>query len=331
MEACASALRGLITAAPGYKLVAADLANIEGRFMAWVAGEDWKIAAYAAYDRGEGPDLYKVAYARPFRIDPSDIADEGDWRRQVGKVMELALQFGGGVGAFCSMAETYGLRLEELAAMAWSTIPAAVKRQSQQLWHKAVKQRRTYGLEERVWIVCQSLVTLWRDAHPMVVAFWSALDSATKDAIRSPAKKFKAGTRITVDRQGNWLRVRLPSGRYLNYPAPRIRTDGHFTSRSFIGVDPYTKQWGRIFTYGAKDAENVCQGGCADILMDGVMAAEEAGYRPVLTVHDEIIAEAPDTEEFTAEGLSKIMVESSLWADSLPMAAKGKTSYRYSK
>jgi len=37
--------------------------------------------------------------------------------------MELALQYYGGVGAFCSMAETYGLRLDELAVTAWSTIP----------------------------------------------------------------------------------------------------------------------------------------------------------------------------------------------------------------
>jgi DNA polymerase len=326
-----SALRGLIIAPPGRRLVTADLANIEGRFMAWVSGEDWKIAAYAAYDRGEGPDLYKVAYARPFRIDPNDIADEGDWRRQVGKVMELALQYYGGVGAFCSMAETYGLRLEELAATAWPTIPLDIKRQSQQLWAKAIKRRRTYGLEERIWVVCQSLVSMWRDAHPMVVAFWSALDSAIKDAIRSPGKRFKAGDRISVDRIGNWLRIKLPSGRYLNYPAPRIRTDGRYTSRSFIGVDPYTKQWGRIFTYSGKDAENVCQGGCADILMDGLLAADEAGYNPVLSVHDEGITEPPDEDKYNDKGLSKLLVESSLWADGMPMAAKGRTSYRYSK
>jgi DNA polymerase len=331
MEACASALRGLIIAPHGYKLVSADLASVEGRFMAWVAGEDWKTAAYAAYDKGEGPDLYKVAYARAFGIDPSDIADEGDWRRQVGKVLELSMQYYGGVGALCSMAETYGLRLEELAVAAWPAIPLDTKRQSQQLWAKAIKRRRTYGLEERVWVVCQSLVTMWREANPMIVAFWAALDNAMQGAIRAPGKMFRAGERITVDRIGNWLRIKLPSGRYLNYPAPRLKTDGRYTTRSFVGVNPYTKQWGRIATYSGKDAENVCQGGCADILMDGVMAAEEAGYRPVLTVHDEIIAEAPDTEEFTAEGLSKIMVESSLWADSLPMAAKGKTSYRYSK
>lgn len=326
-----SALRGLIIADKGRRLVTADLANIEGRFMAWIAGEDWKIAAYEAYDRKEGPDLYKVAYARPFGIDPEDIADEGDWRRQVGKVMELALQYYGGVGAFCAMAETYGLRLEELAVTAWSTIPLDVKRESQKLWLKAIKRRRTYGLEERVWVVCQSLVLMWRAAHPMVVAFWEALDTAVKSAIRNPGKRFKAGERISVDRVGNWLRVRLPSGRYLNYPAPRIKSDGRYTSRSFIGVNPYTKQWERIATYSGKDAENVCQGGCADIIMDGLLAADEAGYNPVLSVHDEAITEPLDDDRYNDKELSRLLVESSLWADGMPMAAKGKVSYRYSK
>ena len=326
-----SALRGLIVAAPGRRLVSADLANIEGRYMAWIAGEDWKIEAYAAYDRKEGPDLYKVAYARAFNIDPNDIADEGDQRRQIGKVMELALQYYGGVGAFCSMAETYGLRLEELAVTAWPSIPADIRRAAQQGWHKAIKRKRTYGLEERTWVVCQALVSMWRTAHPMVVAFWEALDNAVKDAIRSPGKRFKAGERITVDRVGNWLRIKLPSGRYLNYPAPRVKVNGYFTTRSFIGVNPYTKQWGRISTYSGKDAENVCQGGCADIIMDGLLAADEAGYYPVLSVHDEAITEPPDDDKYNDKNLSRLLVESSLWADGMPMAAKGKVSYRYSK
>lgn len=329
MGLASSCLRGLIVAEEGRRLVTADLANIEGRYMAWIAGEEWKLEAYAAYDRKEGPDLYKVAYARPFGIDPNDIADEGDYRRQVGKVMELALQYYGGVGAFCAMAETYGLRLEKLAETAWGTIPLDVKREAQRLWFKAIKRRRTYGLEERVWVVCQSLVLMWRAAHPQIVAFWEALDNAVKDAIRSPGKVFRAGDRISVDRRGNWLRIKLPSGRYLNYPAPRVKTDGWFTSRSFVGVNPYTKQWGRISTYSGKDAENVCQGGCADIMMDGLLAADEEGYNPVLSVHDEAITEPPDEDRYNDKHLSQLLIESSLWADGMPMAAKGSTSYRY--
>jgi DNA polymerase bacteriophage-type len=327
LELGSSCLRGLIIAEPGNKLVVSDLANIEGRFMAWIAGEQWKLDAYAAYDRKEGPDTYKLAYARPFGIDPNDIADEGDQRRQIGKVMELALQYYGGVGAFCSMAETYGLRLESLAEAAWPVIPADVKADSLAKWNKCRANRR-YGLDQRVWMVCQSLVTMWRRAHPKIVKFWELLDTAIKCAVAVPNKEFKAGKRITVDRKGNWLRIKLPSGRYLSYPAPRSADN----ERSFLGVDPYTKQWKRISTYSGKDAENVVQGGCADILMDGLLAADEANFNPVLSVHDEGITEPPDEPEYNDRRLSEILVTaSSQWACGLPLAAKGFTAYRYRK
>jgi DNA polymerase bacteriophage-type len=322
-----SCLRGVFVARPGRKLCVADLANIEGRDMAWIAGEDWKLRAFGAYDRKEGPDLYKLAYARPFGVDPNDIGDD-DWRRQIGKVMELALQYYGGVGAFCSMAETYGLNLDEMAATAWPVIPERVKQQAREMMVKAKKRRRMYGLAENVWLVCMSLVIMWRAAHPAIVKFWFDLDDAVKLAVRVEGRPIQVG-RVTVDRRMNWLRVRLPSGRFLCYPAPQIDLeDGH---TSFVGVNPYTKQWGRISTYSGKLAENIVQASSADILMDGMVAAEAAGYRPVLSVHDEIVCEPPDSPEFDDKGLSRIMVSNSPWAAGMPLAAKGFTAQRYRK
>lgn len=321
-----SSLRGLIVAAPGRKLVVSDLANIEGRFMAWVAGEHWKLEAFKAYDQKKGPDLYKIAYARAFNVDPNTISDEG-WPRQIGKVMELALQYYGGVGAFCSMADTYGLRLEQLAVSAWPVIPADFKAEVQAAWHKAKKRNRAYGLEQRIWEVCHALVLMWRAAHPAICAFWAKLDLATKMATKVPDKIYRVGDYIEVDRQGNWLRIKLPSGRYLCYPAPR----GDDYTSSFMGVDPYTKQWKRISTYSGKRAENIVQGGSADILMDGLLAADEAGYNPVLSVHDEAITEPPDNDSYDDKSLSRLLVESSLWADGLPLSAKGFTADRYRK
>lgn len=325
MGLASSCLRGLIIADEGRKLTTADLANIEGRYMAWIAGETWKLEAFRKFDRKEGPDLYKVSYARAFNIDPNDIADEGDWRRQIGKVMELALQYYGGVGAFLTMAETYGLRLETLAQAAWPVLPKWAKAQAAADWLRRKKRRRTYGIEERIWIVCQSLVLLWRKAHPAIVKFWSNLEKAIKIAVNQ-GKSTKVG-RLTVDRYQNWLRIQLPSGRYLSYPAPRA--DEY--DISFVGVNPYTRQWGRISTYSGKAAENIVQGGSADVLMDGLLAADEAEYNPVLSVHDEIIAEPPDEPQFDDKGLSLLMTTSSPWADGLPLAAKGFTGYRYKK
>jgi DNA polymerase len=322
----ASCLRGLMIAAKGKKLSVADLANIEGRVMAWIAGEEWKLEAFAKYDRKEGPDLYKASFARAFNIDPDDIADEGDWRRQIGKVMELALQYYGGVGAFCSMAETYGLRLDKMAKAAWPVIPQRVKLQAAKNYARAIKKRRTYGLTERIWMTCESLVIMWREAHPGIVKFWADLEKAVKTVIHQPHKKVTVG-KITVDRKGNWLRIRLPSGRYLSYPAPRA---GDYET-SFVGVNPYTKQWCRINTYSGKLAENIVQAISADILMDGLLAADAAGYEPILSVHDEIITEPPDEPEFNDKDLSRLMVSNSQWSAGLPLAAKGFTAKRYRK
>lgn len=321
-----SALRGLIVPGKGRKLVASDLANIEGRIVAWVADERWKLDAFAAFDRKEGPDLYKIAYARAFNIDPQEIGDE-DPRRQIGKVMELALQYYGGVGAFCAMAETYGLRLEDLAKSAWGIIPREFKETAQAAWHKAVKRKRTYTLEERVWVVCHSLVLMWREAHPAICQFWAALDAACKMATKVKNKQYKVGEHITVDRQENWLRIQLPSGRFLCYPAPR----GDDYTSSYLGVDPYTRQWKRISTYSGKRTQNIAEGVGVDVLMDGLLAAEDAGYSPILSIHDEGLTEPPDDERYNDSELSLLLVNSSAWTKGMPLAAKGFSAQRYRK
>lgn len=327
MGLASSALRGIFVAGEGRKLVVADLANIEGRFMAWLAGETWKIEAFKAYDEKRGPDLYKVAYARAFDIGADEL-DDDDPRRQIGKVMELSLQYYGGVGAFCSMAETYGLDLDELAAAAWPVIPNHWHAVVAERWAKAQKRRRTYGLSERVWKVCEALVLMWREAHPAIVKFWHDLERAVLQAIRVPNTPIQV-QKVSVDRRGNWLRIRLPSGRYLSYPAPRIDLEDE--SPSFVGVDPYTKQWKRIGTYSGKLAENIVQAGSADILMDGLLAADSEGYNPVLSVHDELICEPNDSPRYTPVDLSAVMTTSSPWAAGLPLAAKGWAGPRYRK
>ena len=127
-------IRSTIVAAPGKKLVVADLANIEGRDAAWLAGEEWKLQAFRDFDTmvtGEdgkvtrkGQDLYVLSYARAFNVDPSTVG-KGD-KRQIGKVMELMLQYQGGVGAFITGAATYGIDLDQMADAAWPTLPADI-------------------------------------------------------------------------------------------------------------------------------------------------------------------------------------------------------------
>ena len=120
MEVCSNVIRSVIVAPKGKKLCVSDLSNIEGRFAAWVAGETWKIKAFRDFDNGIGEDLYKVAYGRAFNIDPKLVDKD---QRQVGKVMELMLQYEGGVGAFLTGAATYRIDLDDLAEKAGDIIP----------------------------------------------------------------------------------------------------------------------------------------------------------------------------------------------------------------
>jgi DNA polymerase len=98
-----------------------------------------------------------------------------------------------------------------------------------------------------------------------------------------------------------------------------------------MGVNQYTKQWSRIGTYGGKLVENVTQAAARDVLADGMVAAEAAGYLVVQHTHDELVSETPDTGDYTAEGLAHLMCTNSPWADGLPLAAAGFETYRYRK
>ncbi len=126
MKLCSNAIRGTIVAPPGRKLVVSDLKNIEGRFAAWLAGEEWKLQAFRDYDAGIGTDLYILAYAKAFNVPPESVDPDtldGYLKRQIGKVLELMMQYGGGVGAWITGAATYGINLKLMTAQVMPTLP----------------------------------------------------------------------------------------------------------------------------------------------------------------------------------------------------------------
>lgn len=323
MQLASSALRGCIVAPGGKKLVVSDLSNIEGRMLAWLAGEQWKLEAFRENDAGTGPDLYKLAYARAFNISPDTVSKS---QRQIGKVMELALGYSGGVAAFLTFALVYGLDLDELANAALPNIPRDVLREAKGWYDESVKRDLTYGLSERVFIACDSLKRLWRRAHPETCAFWYSLENAVRAAIASPGRTLTCGY-LKVRRDGAWLRIQLPSGRAVCYPSPAI-TDGNIT---YMGVNPYSRKWQRLKTYHGRMVENVCQAAARDILAANMPRIEEAGYPIVLTVHDEVICEAPDTEEFNDTALSALLSTNPDWTPGLPLNAGGFEARRYRK
>ncbi|HBS7723325.1 DNA polymerase [Klebsiella pneumoniae] len=323
MELTSSALRGCIMAPAGKKLVVSDLSNIEGRKLAWLAGEQWKLAAFRQYDEGTGPDLYKLAYAKAFNITPEDVTK---YQRQIGKVMELGLGFGGGVAAFLTFALVYGLDLEELATAALPNIPRDVQREAKSWYDESVKRKATYGLSERVFIACDSLKRLWRRAHPETCDFWYQLERTVRAAIATPKKTLYCGY-LKVRRDGAWLRIQLPSGRALCYPSPTIEK-GNIT---YMGINSYSRKWQRLKTYGGKLVENVTQAAARDVLAGNMPLIENAGYSIVLTVHDEVICEAQDTDDYTDAALSSLLSTNPEWAPDIPLNAGGFEAYHYRK
>ena len=98
-----------------------------------------------------------------------------------------------------------------------------------------------------------------------------------------------------------------------------------------MGVNQYTRQWSRINTYGGKLVENVTQAAARDVLAANMPDIDRRGYEIVLTVHDEIITETPDIDDFTVSQLSDLMSTVPAWAKGLPLAAAGFEGYRYRK
>jgi DNA polymerase len=293
MQHVANCTRGMIKAPPGYDLIAADFSNIEGRGLAWLAGEEWKLDAFRAFDAGEGPDLYKATASGIFGKHHSEISKA---ERQIGKVSELACGYQGGVGAFQSFAKIYRVKIPDTQADV---------------------------------IKCK-----WREAHPATVQYWYDLEAAAMRAVcaRGSIVTLK-NLKFTVN--GNVLWLRLPSGRCLAYPDPKImEVDTPWGEKkmavTYMGVDQKTRQWVRIKTYGGKWAENVTQAVARDIMSDAMKRVEKAGYPVIFTVHDEVVAEILKTFGDLAEFVG-ILEEVPNWAKGFPIKAAGWRGERYRK
>ncbi|TWA89535.1 DNA polymerase [Bradyrhizobium stylosanthis] len=300
-------LRGLIKAPAGKKIVAADFSNIEGRVLAWLAGARKKLDAFRAYDRGEGPDLYKVMAGMILRKRPEDVTK--DERQVRGKVPELACGFGGGVGAFQTMAHTYNVKIDDDEA--------------------------------------DEIKKAWRQENPEIVQFWYDCENAAIKAISKPGHVFTAGP-LAYKVVGSFLWCRLPSGRALCFPYPKIypvktpwgETKDAVTfktvpnvsnSRKIVWADESnTSRWARISTYGGDLAQGPTQAVARDFLAEAMVRLERHNYPIILTCHDENVSEA-DADFGSASEYEEIMCELPSWGGGIPIAASGFESSRYRK
>lgn len=317
------------------KFLVSDLSNIEGRVLAYLAGEEWKLQAFRDFDAGIGPDLYNLTAASIIGGDPWQVSKKD--RNVFGKVPDLALGYEGGVGALQTFAKTYGVSMSDH----WDTIRSNVRAD---LVEKAEDNYGTWGkakaLELEIskieWIASEAVKLAWRDRHPATRQLWYDLKDAAINAIRHPGRTYRAGPHLKIGVRKNhgqtWLLIRLPSGKYLTYFDPRLSDDDSISYTGMGNEDGgTTKIWCRLYTYGGKMAENACQAFSRDILMPGMRLTEADDMHVILTVHDELVAEVPDTSDYSVERLNAHLATVPEFAKDLPLAAAGFETHHYRK
>lgn len=336
MKVIGTCVRGALIAAPGKELVFPDFAGVESRYNAWMFGEEWKLEAYRAYDRGEGPNMYCVVYGRLFDVDPN--SEEGKAGKQQGKVIDLANGFEGGVGAAAKMCATYRIDLKDMAATLDRTLPRDIVEESVEAWHYAVEQGRTYDLPEKIWVPLEGSKRLWRRAHPRIVSGWKQLNEAAIAAVDNPGQihQTKNG-RVKFKVEDRWLIMRLPSGRRIWYFQPMVHrpkpTKKHPKPKPifyYMGVDTKTRQWGRTSMYGGSWCNNETQGGCRDLLVRGKLRMRARGRPLIGSVHDEPILETLPGE-VSDEEIIQDMCEGQSWDEGLPLTVEIHRGQRYRK
>lgn len=280
-------VRTAITAAPGHRFIVADYSAIEARVIAWLADEKWRRDVFA-----NNGDIYCASASAMFGVPVVKHGVNGHLR-QKGKIAELALGYGGGIGALKAMgADKMGLSDEEL----------------------------------------DDIVTKWRKASPHIIQLWWDVDGAAKKAIKNPGVKFRAvHNRIYFVVHHGAMFIELPSGRHLVYIHPEIG-ENRFGGESILynGMEQTTRKWGRLETYGGKLTENIVQAVARDCLAAAMYRLTEAGYKILMHVHDEVISEMPIGKGGLDDAI-RIMTQNESWEDGLIKNADGFESPYYMK
>lgn len=275
-------VRPAVTPAEGYRLVSIDYAQIEARVIAWLAGEMRTLRAFAA-----GEDIYCTVASAMYGV-PVTKTNENSALRALGKIAVLGCGFGAGPGGL---------------SRANPTVP--------------MDDLRT-------------AVTAWRSANPKVVTMWNEMEAAVRNvAIHGgPDRRlYRVGLRgrpTICGGSGRDLLIDLPSGRQLRYHDVREEwyekrlSDG--STKNTFGLR-MTIRGARLATWGGDIVQTIVQATARDIIAENMAdAVLTHGYRVVLSVHDEVVAEVKTQQE--AEALAAIMGRVPVWAAGLPVSAE---------
>jgi DNA polymerase len=266
----------------------ADFSAIEARVVAWLADEKWRLEVFKTHGK-----IYEASAAMMFNL-PIESIKKGSDLRQKGKIAELALGYGGALGALKKMGgEQMGLSEPEM----------------------------------------NEIVGKWRAKNLAIVAFWKAMENAAKQAVKTKRPVITKYKNIIFDSNSEVLTIQLPSGRKLFYQEPRLKP-GNFNSEviEYKGMEQTTKTWLYLDTYGGKLVENIVQAVSRDLLALSMLKLKAADFNIVMHVHDEAVCEvAVDTAETDLKKMCAIMGEPIPWAPGLLLTADGYVTPFYKK
>jgi DNA polymerase len=280
-------IRTAFIAKEGHTFVVADFNAIEARVVAWLADEQWRLENFR-----RGGDIYCASASRMFGV-PVEKNGVNGHLRQKGKIAELALGYGGGVGAMTSMgALEMGLKEEEL----------------------------------------QPIVEMWRESNARIVELWWQIDKAAREVIgtRCPDWIRTLPHGLSMRMSGKLLHLRLPSGRCLRYWMPKLEHDGYRENITYGSVE--AGKWGRVETYGPKLVENITQAVARDCLRDAMLEVAKTYPGIVMHIHDEMVVEVPKEQADTAlKDILTVMARGVDWAPGLLLKGAGYITKFYRK
>jgi DNA polymerase bacteriophage-type len=335
-------VRGMIIASESFELFVSDFSGVESRVMAWLAGQMDLIRLFQDLDAGRSTidnycQLASVVFGRP-------ITKAEDAERQLGKMGELALGFGGGIGAFATTAKSNKFNLASLFPLVW---PAATEKQKIKAKesYKLYKRRTAKPIGKRAAVASDVIKQIYRKNRKNIVAFWAEMEAAAIACVNGNGPQEIAiggnpdGRKMVYRMEGSgsqeFLRLRLPSGRELSYHLPRVSHKampwGTIKEHlSYVETDSQTKQRKRVGTYGGQLGQHATQATARDLMAYSFLRLEKAGYYPLLSVHDEAISEREngtgDLDEYNT-----IMKRRPKWARGLPIDVNGWVGQRYKK
>ncbi len=179
-------------------------------------------------------------------------------------------------------------------------------------------------------------VETFRDMYPQIPLFWRWIDNSVKFVCMT-GQPMSTG-KLHIERDSDFLRIKLPSGRYLSYFKPEIQMrpapwnpEEEIENFTFMGMDD-RNQWCRLSAHAGLLTENIVQSIAGDILWQGLTNAKQAGLDIILHVHDEIGCEVPDqTAEQSLETLKQCLTKPLPWAPDMWLGASGYISKRFTK